>query len=374
MEFDLMNQFELMDSLGHEQVLFCNNSEAGLKAIIAIHDTTLGPALGGTRMRNYENVEEALNDALRLSRGMTYKSAIAGLNFGGGKAVIIGDPHTDKSELLFRTFGKFVEGMAGRFIAAEDLGTNVRDMEYARMESKYITGISKAMGGSGDPTPVTAYGVYVGMKACALEKWGNDSLSGKKIAIQGAGQVARHLSEYLYNEGAELFITDIHESRVNKLLEFVKGQYVHPDKIYELESDIFSPCALGSVLNDRTISQLNCEIIAGGANNQLQDEDTHGKDLMKKGVLYAPDYVVNAGGLINVANELEGYRQDRAMKQAEGIFDIVQQVFVLSKQENIPTNKASDMIAEKRLNSISRIRNIYSGVSSYSGRLGELTK
>ncbi len=369
-----MNHFEIMEDYGHEQVLYCSNKESNLKSIIAIHDTTLGPALGGTRMRLYNSVEDGLNDALRLSRGMTYKSAIAGLNFGGGKAVIFGDPHADKSEMLFRTFGKFVEGLAGRFIAAEDVGTNVRDMEYARMESKYVTGISKAMGGSGDPTPVTAYGVYVGMKACAKEKWGSDSLNGKKVAIQGAGQIARHLSEYLYNEGAEIFITDIHESRADRILELIKGRYVKPDEIYEIESDIFSPCALGSILNDTTIPKLNCEIIAGGANNQLEREDKHGGDLMEKGILYAPDYVVNAGGLINVANELEGYRQDRAMKQAEGIFDIVNQVFQLSKEENIPTNIASNKIAEKRLKSISRIRNIYSGDSSYSGRLGELAK
>ena len=369
-----MNNFEIMEKSGHEQILYCSNKEAGLKSIIAIHDTTLGPALGGTRMRLYKSVDEGLNDALRLSRGMTYKSAIAGLNFGGGKAVIFGDPQKDKSEMLFRTFGKFVEGLAGRFIAAEDVGTNVKDMEYVRMESKYVTGISKAMGGSGDPTPVTAYGVYVGMKACAKEKWGSDSLSGRKVAIQGAGQIARHLSEYLYNEGAEIFITDIHESRVSRILELIKGQYVKPDDIFEIEADIFSPCALGSILNDTTIPGLKCEIIAGGANNQLENEEKHGRDLMEKGILYAPDYVVNAGGLINVANELEGYRQDRAMKQAEGIFDIVNQVFRLSKEENIPTNIASDRIAEKRLNSISRIRNIYSGDSNYSGRLGELAK
>lgn len=369
-----METFELMKDYGHEQVIFCSNEESGLNAIIAIHDTTLGPALGGTRMWNYKNVDAALDDVLRLSKAMTYKSAIAGLNFGGGKAVIIGDSTTGKSELLFRTFGKFIDGLAGRFIAAEDVGTDVKDMEFVRMETKYVTGISKAIGGSGDPTPVTAYGVYVGMKACAHEKWGNDSLRGRKIAIQGAGQVARYLSEYLYNEGADLFITDIDDDKVKRILDLIKAHVVKPEEIYELDVEIFSPCALGAVINDDTIPNMKCEIIAGGANNQLLDELKHGKALMEKGILYAPDYVINAGGLINVANELEGYRQDRAMKQAEGIYDVLKKVMKKSNEIGIPTNEASNMIAEERLNNISKIRNIYSGNSVFSGRLGELTK
>jgi leucine dehydrogenase len=369
-----METFELMEKYGHEQVVYCNNQESGLKCIIAIHDTTLGPALGGTRMWNYRNVEEAVKDALRLSRGMTYKSAIAGLNFGGGKAVIIGDSATQKSEMLFRTFGKFVDGLGGRFIAAEDLGTDVKDMEYARMESKYITGISKAIGGSGDPTPVTAYGVYVGMKACAHEKWGTDSLRGRKVAIQGAGQVAGHLAEYLFNEGAEIFISDINEDKIKSVLNLIKAQVVKPDEIYQIDAEIFSPCAMGSVINDETLPKFKFEIIAGGANNQLENEDKHGNDLMEKGILYAPDYVINAGGLINVANELEGYRQDRAMKQAEGIYNIVKLVLKKSKTDKIPANKASNLIAEERLSSISRVRNIYSGNSTFSGRLGESTR
>ncbi|MBN1300447.1 MAG: Glu/Leu/Phe/Val dehydrogenase [Melioribacteraceae bacterium] len=368
-----MDIFGMMENSSHEQVIFCSNKEANLKCIIAVHDTTLGPALGGTRMFNYKNVDEALEDSLRLSRAMTYKSAIAGLNFGGGKAVIIGDSATQKTEMLFRTFGKFVDGLGGRYIAAEDVGTDVRDMEYVRMETKYVTGISKAIGGSGDPTPVTAYGVYVGMKACAHEKWGSDSLKGRKIAVQGAGQVARHLCEYLYNEGADIYITDVEEDKVKYILDIVKAESVKPEEIYEIDAAIFSPCALGSVINDKTIPRFKFEIIAGGANNQLENEMKHGRILMEKDILYAPDYVVNSGGLINVANELEGYRQDRAMKQAEGIYNIVKQVLKKSKQENIPTNVASDKIAEERLENISSIRNIYSGASSFSGRLGELT-
>ncbi len=369
-----MEIFENIEMHDHEQVVFCSNKESGLKAIIAIHDTKLGPALGGTRMWNYSNVEAALKDVLRLSRAMTYKSAVAGLNFGGGKAVIIGDSASKKNELLFRTFGKFVDGLSGRFITAEDVGTSVKDMEYVRMETKYVTGISKALGGSGDPAPVTSYSVYVGMKACAHEKWGSDSLRGRKIAIQGAGQVSRFLCEHLYSEGAELFITDLLDEKIKRVLETVKAHVVKPEEIYEINCDIFSPNALGGILNDETIPKIKAEIIAGGANNQLEDEDKHGRDIYEKGIIYAPDYVINAGGLINVANEIEGYRQDRAMKQAESIYEIVKKVLNTSKELSIPTNEASQKIAEERLEKIGGIRKLYSGSSKYSGRLGELVK
>lgn len=368
-----MQVFEMLENNDHEQVMYCSNAESGLRAIIAIHDTTLGPALGGTRMWNYETSDQALKDVLRLSRGMTYKAAVAGLNLGGGKAVIIGDSRTQKNELLFRTFGKFVDGLAGRYITAEDVGTDVSDMEFVRMETKFVTGISKALGGSGDPAPVTAYGVYVGMKACAKEKWGSDSLRGRKIAIQGAGQVARYLCEHLYSEGAELYITDIADDRVKRVLETVKAHIVKPEEIYEIDAEIFSPTALGGIINDESISKMKFEIIAGAANNQLEDENKHGKMLMDKGILYAPDYVINSGGLINVSNELEGYRQDRAMKQAEGIYDIVKKVLSISAEQKIPTHMASNKLAEQRLQQIGGIRKIYSGKSNFSGRLGELT-
>ncbi len=369
-----MGYFEIISEKDHEQVVFCSNKEAGLKAIIAIHNTTLGPALGGTRMWSYTSDEAALNDVLRLSRGMTYKAAVSGLNLGGGKAVIIGDSATQKNELLFRTFGKFVEGLAGRYITAEDVGTSVRDMEFVRMETKYVTGISKALGGSGDPSPVTGYGVFVGMKACAKFKWGNDSLKGKKIAVQGAGNVARYLCEHLYNEGAEIFITDINDAKVKKVMETVKAQFVKPDQIYDIDADIFSPNALGAIINDNTISRIKAEIVAGGANNQLEKETVHGPKLIEKGILYAPDYVINAGGLINVANELEGYRQDRALKQAEGIYDIISKILETSSKDNIPTYEASNKIAEERLKQVGRISQIYSGKSNFSGRFGEIIK
>jgi len=323
-------------------------------------------------MWNYKSHDDAFKDVLRLSRGMTYKAAVSGLNLGGGKAVIIGDSSTQKNELLFRTFGKFIEGLAGRYITAEDVGTSVTDMEYVRMETKYVTGVSKALGGSGDPSPVTAYGVFVGMKACAKFKWGSDSLAGKKIAVQGAGQVARYLCEHLYNEGAEIFLTDINELKVQKVLETVKAQVVKPEEIYGLDVDIFSPNALGAIINNNTIGKLKAEIVAGGANNQLEKEDIHGPLLMENGILYAPDYVINAGGLMNVANELEGYRQDRALKQAEKIYDVIGKILEISAIENIPTHEASNKMAEERLKSVGKISNIYTGHSDFSGRLGEL--
>ncbi|MCF8435618.1 MAG: leucine dehydrogenase [Ignavibacteriales bacterium] len=369
-----MLSFELLEKFGHEQLVFCSNKEAGLKAIIAIHDTTLGPAIGGTRMWNYRSMDDALLDALRLSRGMTYKAAVAGLNLGGGTAVIIGDSANQKSEFLFRTFGKFIDGLGGRYITAEDVGTDVRDMEFVRMETPYVTGISKALGGSGDPSPVTAYGVYIGMKACAHEKWGSDSLRGRKIAIQGAGQLARYLCEHLYNEGAEIYITDIIDEKVKRVLETVKAFVVKPDEIYDLDVDIFSPCALGGIINDENVPRIKAEIIAGGANNQLEDDEKHGNMLLEKGILYAPDYVINSGGLINVANEIEGYRQDRAMKQAESIYEIVREIFKISKQQSIPTNTASNRKAEDRLAKIGGITQIYSASKSHNSRSVEYQK
>lgn len=369
-----MIKFEMMETYNHEQIIYCSSKEAGLRAIIAIHDTTLGPALGGTRMWNYSSYDDALTDVLRLSRGMTYKAAVAGLNLGGGKAVIIGDSQTQKNELLFRTFGKFVDGLAGRYITAEDVGTDVKDMEYVRMETKYVTGISKALGGSGDPSPVTGYGVYVGIKACAHEKWGTDSLRGRKVAVQGAGNVSKNLCEHLYNEGAEIFLCDIREDMTRKISATMKVQVVKPSDIYDVDAEIFAPSALGGIINDETIPRFKFQIIAGGANNQLEDENRHGKMLHEKNILYAPDYVINSGGLINVANELEGYRQDRAMKQAEGIYDILKKIMDTSKKDNTPTHIASNKLAEERLKQLSNIKKIYSGNSSFSGRLNELTR
>jgi leucine dehydrogenase len=366
-----MEFFEEIETHNHEQVVFCADKTSGLRAIIAIHNTNLGPALGGTRMWTYNSHRDALVDVLRLSRGMTYKAAVAGLNLGGGKAVIIGDPNRDKTEALFRAFGRFVEGIAGRYITAEDVGTDVRDMEYVRMETKYVTGIDKALGGSGDPSPITAFGVYVGIKACLRELTGSDSLNGKKIAIQGAGHVAEYLCNHLAEENARMFISDIYPEKVRRVAESVNGTVVDPDAIYDVDADVFCPCALGAVVNDQTIPRLKVKIIAGGANNQLAEEARHGQMLIDRGIMYAPDYAINAGGLINVYNELEGYSRERALKQAEGIYDTILKIFKISGSESIPTYEASNRLAEQRLNAIGRIRNIYAGKSYFVGRLGE---
>ncbi len=369
-----MIQFEMLEEHNHEQLVLCSNKQAGLRAVIAIHDTTLGPAIGGTRMRPYETVNDAIKDALQIARAMTYKSAISGLNLGGGNAVIIGNPKTDKSEKLFRTFGKYVDSLGGRYITAEDVGTSVADMEYVRMETKFVAGISKALGGSGDPSPVTAYGIYVGMKATAKKRWGFDSLRGKKIAIQGAGNVASYLVEHLYHEGAQIIITDKNEDKLKKIVSTVKAHIVAPDEIYSVDAEIFAPCALGGTINKETISQMKFDIIAGSANNQLKNELEDSKLLLEKNILYAPDYVINAGGLINVANELEGYRQDRALRQAEGIYDTLIRVLDLAEKENITTFEAANKLAEERLQMVSGLKNLYTGESRFSGRFGEIAR
>lgn len=366
-----MSIFKQLQEREHEQVVFCSDIPSGLKAIIAVHNTNLGPALGGTRMWPYASDDEALKDVLRLARGMTYKAAVAGLNLGGGKAVIIGDPNKDKTEAMFRAFGRFVEGLAGRYITAEDVGTDVRDMEYVRMETKYVTGIDKALGGSGDPSPVTAFGVYVGMKASMKELTGNDSLAGKKVAVQGAGHVAQYVCEHLTKEGAKIVVCDIFPEKAKRVAENVKAEVVEPERIYDVDADVFCPCALGAVVNDETIPRFKFKIIAGGANNQLADEQKHGRMLMERGILYAPDYAINAGGLINVSNELEGYSQERALKQAEGIYDTMLKIFAISKRENVPTFEASNRLAEQRIKAIGRIKSIYAGKSQFVGRLGE---
>lgn len=348
-----------MGEFDHEQVVFVNQPESGLKGIIAIHSTVLGPALGGTRMWPYESEDAALEDVLRLSRGMSYKAAAAGLNLGGGKAVIIGNSKTDKNEKLFRVFGRFIQGLGGRYITAEDVGTTIRDMEWVRMETGYVTGIGEALGGSGDPSPVTALGTFYGMKAAAKQIWGSDSLTGKKIAIQGLGHVGYYLVKHLHEEGAELFCTDIDKNSVKRVVDEFNTEAVDTEEIYSIDADIFAPCALGAIVNDETIPQFKFKIIAGSANNQLADEEKHGEVLRQKGILYAPDYVTNSGGLISVANELEGYRQEKALSQAKDIYDILLEIFEVAEKENIPTHKASNRLAEKRIKDMQETKRIY---------------
>jgi leucine dehydrogenase len=350
---DIMEIFKYMEKYEYEQLVFCQDKQSGLKAIIAIHDTTLGPALGGTRMWTYDSEEHAIEDALRLARGMTYKNAAAGLNLGGGKTVIIGDPRKDKNEEMFRAFGRYIQGLNGRYITAEDVGTTVADMDIIHEETDYVTGISPAFGSSGNPSPVTAYGVYRGMKACVKEAFGTDSLEGKVVAVQGVGNVAYTLCKHLHEEGAELIVTDINKEAVRRAVEDFNAKAVDPDEIYGVDCDIYAPCALGATINDVTIPQLKARVIAGSANNQLKDTK-HGDLIHDMGIVYAPDYVINAGGVINVADELYGYNSERALKKVEGIYNNIARVIEIAKRDGIPTYQAADRLAEER---IERLRN-----------------
>lgn len=346
-----------LTELGHEQVVFCKDEATGLKAIIAIHNTTLGPALGGTRMWNYASEQEAITDVLRLSRGMTFKAAISGINLGGGKAVIIGDASKLKTEAFMRRFGKFVQSLGGKYYTAEDVNMKTSDMEYIAMETKYVTGLPESMGGGGDPSPVTAYGVYLGMKAGAKKAFGSDSLSGKKIGVQGVGQVGSHLVELLVKEKAIVSITDISQEKLAIVSAAHGAKSVSQDAFYDLDMDIYAPCALGATLNDETIPRLKCALVAGAANNQLKEEIKHGYMLMDRSITYAPDFLINAGGLINVYNEYLGnYNRQRAHQQAEKIYDTCSSIFARADEEKITSQEAAIKLSEKRIADIGKVR------------------
>jgi len=342
-----------MSKYNHEQLLFCNDNETGLKAIIAIHNTVLGPSLGGTRMWNYTSELEALDDVLRLSRGMTYKNSISGLNLGGGKAVIIGDSRSMKSEALFRRFGKFVNSLSGKYITAEDVGISPEDMSQVSLETEHVVGLP---GKSGDPSPITAHGTYMGMKACAKQQFGSDSLAGKKIAVQGVGHVGEYLVASLTKENAEVYITDIHEPTLKQVANKYNARVVGLDEVYDLDIDIYAPCALGATINDDTLMRLKCSIIAGAANNQLKTEELHGNAVMKKGIIYAPDFAINAGGVINCYSEVHGLPSEWTMKKAEEIYATILNIVKRSKSENIPTYQIANKIAEERIVSASNIK------------------
>lgn len=351
--------FDLLNAFGHQKVVFCNDADTGLKAIVAIHNTTLGPALGGTRMWAYKTESDALKDVLRLSKAMTYKAAMSGLNLGGGSAVIIGDPRKDKSEALMRRFGRFIKNLNGEFITAEDMGTNPKDMEYIRMETQYVTGVPESMGGSGDPTPIAARGVFMGIKASVKELYGTDSLAGKSVIVQGIGSVGENLVKLLREENAKVYVSDINEERVIQIAKKYGAQAVANHTIFDLSADIYAPCALGGTVNTSTIGKLKCAIIAGSANNQLEDETIHGNMLLEKGILYAPDYVINAGGLINCYSELAGFNRKRSLQLTENIYDATRNILKLSKTENISTIQAANKMAEKRITDIRKIKSSY---------------
>lgn len=353
-----MEIFNLLSTNSHEQVVFCYNKTVNLKAIIAIHDTTLGPALGGCRMLPYKTEQDALDDVLRLSKGMTYKAAVSGLNLGGGKTVVIGDPRRDKTEPLLRMLGRFINTLGGRYITAEDVGTNVADMLIIRQETEFITGVPTSRGGGGDPSIITAYGVLKGIEACLLERYGSRSVKGKVVAIQGIGSVGYHLAENIANADGKLILSDINEKKLKEVADKFGASAVSPADIYSQKCNIFAPCALGGIINSEMIPQLQCDIIAGSANNQLKN-DKDADELRRRGILYAPDFVINAGGLINVAEEIYGYNRQSALENAAKIFDSVKKVLAISKEDNISTDRAAQVLAETRIEQIRSMKNIY---------------
>ncbi len=343
-----MQLFDRIAEMGHEQLVLCSDPSAGYRGIIAVHSTTLGPALGGTRFWNYGSDEEAIVDALRLARGMTYKNAVAGLNLGGGKSVIIGDNKMRSREMIFRAHGRFVESLGGRYVTAEDVGTSPSDMDYVFNETKYVAGLA---GRSGDPSPVTAHGVFRSIQASAQHKFGSDDLEGRTVTIQGCGHVGYYLAKELHAAGAKLIVSDIDADKVKMVVDDTRATAVAPDAIYGQKADVFAPCALGGIINDKTIPQLKVAIVAGGANNVLLEE-RHGDVLEERGILYAPDYVANAGGVINVYSELAGWDSTRSLRKADEIYNTILGVFEIAKQDGIPTYRAADRLAERRLRSV----------------------
>ena len=340
--------FDTLAQMGHEQVALCSDPAAGYRGIIAIHSTVLGPALGGTRFWNYASDDEAIEDALRLARGMTYKSAVAGLNLGGGKSVIIGDNKTKNREMIFRAHGRFVESLGGRYVTAEDVGTSTNDMDFVHMETEYVSGLTDR---SGDPSPVTARGVFRAIQASAKWRWGSEDVADKTILIQGCGNVGYNLAKELSAVGAKVVVTDMDNERVQRVVHDFGAKAVKPDAIVSQKGDIFAPCALGGILNDKSIPHLKVEIVAGAANNQLREE-RHGDELERRGILYAPDYVANAGGVINVYRELAGWDTQRSLRKADEIYDTVLSVFAIAKADKVPNYVAADRLAEKRIKAI----------------------
>ena len=352
-----MSVFDAMER-EYEEVVFFHDPDSGLRAIVAIHSTALGPALGGTRFYPFASEEDALRDVLRLARGMTYKAAAAGLDLGGGKAVIIGDPKRIKTEELVRAYGRFIDSLGGRYITAEDVGTTREDMDLVRRETRHVTGVSPTLGGSGDPSPVTATGVFEGLRACAQEVWNDASLKGRRVAVQGVGKVGYHLVKHLVEDGAEVIVSDVDVDAVGRAVRDFGVETAEPDKIHAVECDVFSPCALGGTIRDDTLPGLKCRVVAGSANNQL-DRPEHGTALHEAGILYAPDYVINAGGLINVADELTGYDPDRALERVRGIYQALRQVFHYAKTKGIPTHEAADRFALDRMKRVGRLKLIW---------------
>jgi leucine dehydrogenase len=354
----LRGVFDRLAGDGYEQVVFCHDEPSGLRAIIAIHSTALGPGLGGTRFYPYESEELALVDVLRLSRAMTYKAAAAGLDLGGAKAAIIGDPERDKSEELLRAYGRFVESLGGRYITAEDVGTRTRDMDIIRRETRWVTGVSPALGGYGEISPATAYALLHGLRAITLELWGSPELTGRRFAVQGVGKVGYQIARRLVEEGGEVIVADVDPQRVAAAVHDLGVRAVAADSIHRQPCDVFVPCALGGILNDETIPQLQCSAVGGAANNQLLMPH-HAKLLHQVNVLYAPDFVINAGGLIYVAQEVRGLTREAALVQVKIVFQTLRRVFRLAREDNITTAEAADRVAEERIRRVGRSRKLW---------------
>jgi len=348
-----------MVQFDYESLYFCQEAETGLQAIIALHDTTLGPATGGCRMWTYPNEMAAIEDALRLARGMTYKYAAAGVNLGGGKCVVIGNPATDKSEALFRALGRFIDRLGGAYITGEDVGTTLRDMEYIRMETPYVVTLPRELGGAGPISPATAHGTLQGMRAACVATFGSSELRDRSVALQGTGSVGSIVLELLRAEKATVYVADIDERRVQELATRHGAAIVPPDAIHALEVDIYSPCALGAVINDQTIPQLKCKVVAGCANNQLATLE-HGDALQERGILYAPDYIINAGGTIFDTDRLQpgGFDEERAWQHVDRIFETMTQLIQISRDEGISTARAADRLAELRIAGARKVQNI----------------
>ncbi|HLS37946.1 MAG TPA: Glu/Leu/Phe/Val dehydrogenase dimerization domain-containing protein [Sphingobacterium bovisgrunnientis] len=348
--------FSLMANADHQNLFFCNDPAVGLKAIVAIHDTTLGPAIGGVRMLPYESEEEAIEDALRLSKAITYKSSLAGLNLGGGCAVIIGNNRTDKTEVLMRRVGKFIEGLNGNFIASIDVGTTQRDLEYIHAETNYVAGLPTSMNGGGDTTVFAARGVFYGIKAAIKELYGDDSLAGRKVAVQGVGSVGEQLIAMLRNENARVYVSDMTEERNLKVAAKYKAEPIQYATSYELDVDVYAPCALGGTVNPDTVPKMRCKIIAGSANNQLKEEEKTIQLLKEHNILYTPDFLINSGALISCYSELEGYGNDRTESLIRNIYTATRHVLQRAREENITTYEAAKQLAEKRIADMSKIK------------------
>jgi leucine dehydrogenase len=350
-----MNLLESIADQGHEQVTHCVDRDSGLQCIVAIHSTVLGPAIGGLRMWPYAAEDDALRDILKAARAMTYKTALAGLNLGGGKAVVIGNPEKDKSEALLRAVGRFVDSLGNRFIVSEDVGTTVEDMECIRQETPSVVGVHPVHGGSGDPSPFTALGTLHGIRACLARRFGHEEIGRASYAVQGVGGVGYHLVQLLRTAGAKVFVADINQERVEQVVDETRTEAVPMHQIYDVDATVFAPCAMGGVINEDTVPRLRCQIVAGGANNQLESNEC-ATQLEQRGILYAPDYAVNAGGLMNLTVELQGYSEERARHRVASIGRIMQRIFERAERDSIPSWQAADRLAEERIQSIGRIR------------------